>query len=294
MRFGLALSSHGVQAFAQIGILMALAESDLQPSALAASGTAALVAGLYAHGLSPLDLTRLGDRLAKEPLHYFAPDVGAIGRAAWHWLRRSPNPLPLHGLLQTRHFAALLHDLTGGADLATLPLPVALSCFDLRLQRRVVLSSAAMPPGFEEPWHRHLPLATALLASVASPGAVGPVPHGPHLLVSGEALRRLPVDLVRHLDPSLDACVAVFVRAATLPPTASFLDVALSAMGTQPETCGADLALAIATDHRPLDLAGRLALVTEGYETGRQLVSWLREQASIVAAQPAVKVHPGQ
>lgn len=294
VRFGLVLSGNGVHGFAHIGMLMALAEAGLEPTAIAATGTAALVAGLYAYGLSPVDLTRLGDRVAKEPLRYFAPDIRAISRAAWHWLWRSPNPQPMNGWLQIRHFAELLRSVTGDVDLAALPLPVAFACFDLRQQRRVVLSSRAMPSGLREPWHRHLPLATALLASFASPGAIGPVQHGPNLLVSGEVLRRMPVDLMAHLDPALDVRVAVFVRAAALPPTASFLDVMLSALGADPDTGDADLVLAIATDHPPLDLAGRLALVTQGYETGTHLAAWLRERSSVIASQPPVEVHPSQ
>ena len=69
MEFSMALGGGGVKGGAEIGVLKALWEQSIYPSAMSGTSIGGILAGLYGFGFTP------------EQLEVLATDVSEIGRA---------------------------------------------------------------------------------------------------------------------------------------------------------------------------------------------------------------------
>lgn len=137
--FALALSSGFFGFFAHTGVVTALHERGLRPTAIHGSSAGALVGGLWAAGLEPEAMT-----------------------AALVDLRRADfwDPAPGFGLLRGAAFRRMLEALLPVTHIEDCPVPVRLSAFDVVGRRTVVLDRG--------------PLAPAIAASCAFPGLFQP------------------------------------------------------------------------------------------------------------------------
>ncbi|MBP6628191.1 MAG: patatin-like phospholipase family protein [Kofleriaceae bacterium] len=138
--FALAMSSGFFAFYAHAGMLAALTERGLRPSAVSGSSAGALIGGAWAAGAEP-------DELARALLGLRRPDF---------W-----DPAPGLGLLAGRRFDAVLRALLPTPTLEACRVPAALSVFDLRTRATRVLTRGD--------------LATAIRASCAVPGMFHPV-----------------------------------------------------------------------------------------------------------------------
>jgi NTE family protein len=153
--FALAMSSAFFGFFAHAGMLVALDEAGLAPARLSGSSAGAMIAGLYASGAAPRDIA--GEILGLRRADFWDPGLGA-------------------GLLRGELFRQRVAQIAGAPTLQACPRPVALSAFDVRARRTVVLTDGD--------------LATAITASCSFPLLLHPVRREGLLLSDGGILDR--------------------------------------------------------------------------------------------------------
>ena len=148
--FTLGLSSGFFSFFAHGGVLDALVEESLVPTAVSGSSAGALTGGLWAAGLEPAEIRRLYLGLRKKDF----------------W---DPSPGP--GLLRGRRFRRLIRSVVPVQRLEHCRTRLSVSAFDLfRLRTRVMTTGD---------------LARSLYASCAVPGMFHPLWHQGGLLLDG-------------------------------------------------------------------------------------------------------------
>lgn len=178
MKFGLALSSGGARGTAHIGVLKALEEEGLKPSAIAGTSVGAWVGGCYAAGVPLDELARFWKELR------------------WHGIGRHLLPGPVwRGWTSGNSIRRAVQGFVGDVRIEELPLPFIAVATDLATGRPV--------------WIREGPLADAICASGAIPGLVVPKQLDGRWLVDGGVSDPVPVEAVRSL--GVDVVVAVDV-----------------------------------------------------------------------------------
>ncbi len=153
--FTLGLSSGFFGFFAHAGVVAVLEEEGLAPARVVGSSAGALAGGLWAAGVPASRLC--AELLALRREHFWDPGPGL-------------------GLLRGALFRARLERLLPVATFEACPRPLAVSAFDVRSRRTVVLRSG--------------PLAPAIQASCAAPLLFQPVRLGGRALLDGGVLDR--------------------------------------------------------------------------------------------------------
>ncbi len=138
--FSLALSAGFFGFFAHAGFVSALEDAGLAPVRVTGSSAGALIGGLWASGASAVSIERELRALRRE--HFW-------------------DPAPGFGLLRGRLFYERVASMLGARDFESAPIPAALSAFDVRARRTVVLDRGD--------------LARAVCASCAFPILLQPV-----------------------------------------------------------------------------------------------------------------------
>jgi NTE family protein len=175
MKIGLALSGGGARGLAHIGVLRALAEHDLEPSAIAGCSMGGIVGAMWAAGFRADDIEEIFSETSYRDLFAFGTMGGLIGGKR------------IEALLD-KHLPDTFEDLE---------LPLAVTAVDVQEGELLVLRSGELVP--------------ALQASSALPGILSPVPYEGRVLIDGGLLNNLPVDVIRTM--TLDPVVAVDVAA---------------------------------------------------------------------------------
>ena len=149
--FSVALSAGFFGFFAHAGFIAALEEDGgAMPARVTGASAGALVAGLWAGGMSGADLERELSGLRRE--HFWDPGIG-------------------FGLLRGRLFRARLEGLVPGITFESARVPAALSVFDLATRATAVVRAG--------------PLAPAIHASCALPMLFQPVRVGGRWAIDG-------------------------------------------------------------------------------------------------------------
>lgn len=178
-RVGLALGGGGVRGGAHIGLLKVLDREGLQVGPIAGTSAGGVVGGLYAAGLSGLEI--------EEFLKGFS--AAAI---------LEPEPSGW-SILSTERFIERIRERIGDLQIEDLPHPFAAVAVDLYRAQQVILDRG--------------PLATAIQATIAVPGLLCPVQRDGCLLVDGGVLDNVPVDAARQLGAERVIAVDVSVPA---------------------------------------------------------------------------------
>ncbi|MDY0004681.1 MAG: patatin-like phospholipase family protein [Polyangia bacterium] len=165
--YRLVLSSGFFGFFAHTGLLVALEEAGLRPSATAGSSAGALVGGLWASGLDGRSIREALLSLARED--FWDPGVG-LGN-----LRPSTREGLGPGLLRGGKFRRKLESLLGARTFEACRVPLSVSTHDILARRTLVLDRTS--PG--------LSLAAAIHASCAVPLLFQPVWVGRRPLCDG-------------------------------------------------------------------------------------------------------------
>jgi NTE family protein len=209
-RVGLVLGGGGARGIAHIGVLRELERQRIPIHAIVGTSMGAIVGGLYASGISTVELENLvagmdwAAALADEPSRSDStfrrkqdeqrfpvnPDVGfADGQFQ----------LP-RGIVQGQRLDLILQSLTTEvahiADFDNLPIPFRAVASDLESGEKYVMGQGD--------------LASAIRASMSVPGALAPVEVDGRLLVDGGLVGNLPVDVIREMD--VDVVIAVDVE----------------------------------------------------------------------------------
>ncbi len=207
-RVGLVLGGGGALGFAHVGVLKVLEEAQVPIDYIGGTSMGAIIAGLYASGLSPAEIEQflmgldwwdvLNDKTPRAQLEfrqkeddgrYFGLDLG---------VKRSGVAMSA-GLASGQKFNNLLELLTlrvaGVTNFNELPIPFRAVATDVEKGEMVVMADGRV--------------ATAMRASMAVPGAFTPVLRDGRMLVDGGIVNNIPVDVVKTM--GADVIIAVDV-----------------------------------------------------------------------------------
>jgi NTE family protein len=225
-----------------------LEESGLRPDCIAGTSSGALVAALYAAGLSVTEIERLADQ------------------ARWRDLVRPT--VPRRGLVDTSRVYELLARTIGHRSFADLELELAVLACDITSGEEVVITTGDV--------------AAAVQASCAVPGIFAPVRLGGRLLVDGGIVQNVPAEVCRQLG----AVVVVAVDLSTFSPAAheprSIFEVILNTLQiivskqAEYETRNADVVIRPPlADLSFIDLELAPEFIARGYESARRSLKQL-------------------
>jgi NTE family protein len=196
-RIGLVLSGGGARGTAHIGVLKKLDEMHIPIDAIAGTSMGAVIGGLYASGLSGLEIEKLLSSVDWQDAFRDKPKRTDL---AFRRKREDEDflvnlPLGVRGkklLIPSGLIAG--QKLTQILRQATLPVATIDDFDQLTPQLRVVATDletgAAVVMGSGD-------LTSALRASVSAPGAFAPVERDGRLLVDGGLVKNLPIDVAR-------------------------------------------------------------------------------------------------
>lgn len=191
MAFSLALSGGGLLGAAHLGVLAALEEAGLQPTAVAGTSAGGLVAGLLALNV-PVDRIReLGQRVTQSPWDYFSLNLEGLVHAVW------PNgTLPATGLVEPTGFLKALLALAPWAkSTGDWRMPCILTAVDVaRLEAVAFSRQAVLPPSARWTVTVGAPLELALHATMALPGLFNAARTPSSVLIDGGLADTLPAD----------------------------------------------------------------------------------------------------
>ena len=240
-----------------MGVLQALDEHGLSPDYMAGTSIGALVAALYAFGVSPSDIRTLASRMRWQDIRAYT--------------------LSKFGLLSNQEIANIVVKEIGEVRLEDSPIPLAVIAADISTGEPVVL--------------REGDVATAIMASTCMPGYYIPVEIDGRLLVDGGIITNVPVSTLPPMGAAVTVAIDLNASRVYHRPRNLFdvLSNAFSmAMGanTRLETQHADVTIApdLHTYESP-DSGDVRALFAEGYRAAVLAVREIR--AAIDARAPS-------
>lgn len=178
--FGLALGGGGARGLAHIGVLKVLESEGFRPDCLAGTSMGAIIAALYASGMTPEEIRK---------------EAGQMGKLSIV-VKLVADDLNFDYALSASTVQDYLQEILGDcADFSQLQIPLALAAVDLRSAREVALQEGS--------------LVKAVNASMALPGVVEPVEWESMRLADGGSLNNVPADLARSMGAQVVVAVDV-------------------------------------------------------------------------------------
>lgn len=197
MSFGIAFAGGGIRGAAHVGVLLALEEHGLVPSAVAGTSAGGLVAGLYAAGLPPARMREIILELSRGGASFADPDLRGILSMIPNLLCRKPCA-NCSGLLKGDRMEDYLCRITGGILLREIPMRVIIPAVDLISSQTVAFTNSlfGVRPAPAVRWYTNARLCDAMRATVSLPGIFRPKEISGMVLVDGGVADVLPVDLL--------------------------------------------------------------------------------------------------
>lgn len=181
---GLALGSGGAGGLAHIAMLRVFEELDLQPHAVAGTSIGAIVATLYAAGMSADQIQAMFREFggsALDPLSGLLRDGDAPG-----WSDLLEIDLDSGSVIDSGRFIDFIAKRFDARRFEDLAMPLQIVATDYWSGEAHVFDQGE--------------LLVAIRASIAVPGLFAPVPLGDRLLIDGGASNPLPLDLLHGMD----------------------------------------------------------------------------------------------
>ena len=196
-RIGLVLSGGGARGSAHVGVLKVLDELHIHVDAIAGTSMGAVVGGLYASGMSGVQIEQLLTSVDWQAAFRDRPARADLGFRRKQEERDFLVNLPLGvqgrrlliptGLIQGQKLTQILRRATlpvaSISDFDQLPVRFRAVATDLETGAAVIMGSGD--------------LTTAMRASMSAPGVLTPVERDGRLLVDGGLAENLPVDVAR-------------------------------------------------------------------------------------------------
>jgi NTE family protein len=216
---GVALEGGGALGLAHIGVLQWMEENHIPVDRLAGTSMGALIGAMYAEGMTPAELRRVGTSEAfKEVFTLQSPynDLSFRRRQDRYEIPQSFTVGLRHGVRARNGLVAErgINDFLATnmasynsreLDFNTMPIPFRCVATDLTTLKAVTFSSGPLP--------------VAVRASVSIPGIFSPVKTSDgHFLVDGGIMDNLPTDVVRR-DLKADVVIAVYLKSDVLRPS---------------------------------------------------------------------------
>jgi NTE family protein len=189
METGLALAGGSVPKFASIGVIQALEEADINITHIGGTSAGAIVAALYAYGLSIQEIKETVTAMSRH--HMDVNWIGVFRRFCF--IRRN-----LDGCVKGERLEGLVRSITGDDDLSSFKIPCGLITSDLRMGKPVVLTNTDISSD-KFMTEYDMSIAKALRACASIPIMYKPVKHKEYVLVDGGLVANCPVHLVKKL-----------------------------------------------------------------------------------------------
>lgn len=196
VHINLALGGGGARGLAHIVMLEAFDELGLKPHRLAGTSFGAVVAALYASGISAAEIRADVEQLVGGGRRRLKNLFGR--RELAHWFKFVDLEFRRGGLLRGKRFQAFLKHRMPARDFAHLQIPLKIVAADFWSWEPVVFDRGD--------------LALAVKASMSVPGVFAPVRIDGHLLIDGGAVDPLPYELWQDACDATIAIEAVPVR----------------------------------------------------------------------------------
>ena len=195
MNYGLALSGGGTRGAAHVGVLMALEEEGILPSAIAGTSAGSIAAGMFAAGISPLRMKEIVNYLSKYGLTYLDPNCIDIIRLLPQIFMRSP--ISLSGIIKGNRLKNYFCRITEGISISEVKIPTVIPAVDLNTGETIAFTNVEKPAKRQEViWDQNITLCEAMIASSSVPGVFVPRNIKNYCLVDGGVTNNLPVDLL--------------------------------------------------------------------------------------------------
>jgi NTE family protein len=216
---GLALEGGGALGLAHIGVIQWMEENHVPVDRLAGTSMGALVGAMYAEGMTPTELYRVGTSTAFENVFTLQSpynDLSFRRRQDRYEIPQSFTVGLRHGVQARNGLVAErgINDLlttelasynSRELDFDSMPIPFRCVATDLTTLKAVTFS--------------HGPLPLAIRASISIPGIFTPVKTSDgHFLVDGGIMNNLPTDIVKH-DLKANVVIAVYLKSDVLRPS---------------------------------------------------------------------------
>lgn len=214
-RIGLVLSGGGARGAAHVGVLKVLEQMHVPIDAIAGTSMGAVVGGLYASGLSAVEIEKImtslnwqdafRDRPPREDLTLRRKQEDESFLVKFPLGLRGHHVVLPKGLIEGQRLSQTLRRLTLPVVRITnfddLPTPFRAVATDLESGEPVVLKAGD--------------LTSAMRASMSAPGIFAPVERQGRILVDGGIADNVPVDIARSM--GVDVVIVVDVGAPLLP-----------------------------------------------------------------------------
>lgn len=165
MKIGLALSSGSLRGISQIGVLKVLEDNNIKINYIAGSSAGALIAALYASGISAKKLEKIALTTNIEELADFT--------------------LPYEGFLKGDKIENLVKRLTKNKTFAQSKIPLAIIATDIINGEKIIIRTGN--------------ISKAVRASISVPAIFKPYKINNKTLIDGGILDPLPVDVVKKM-----------------------------------------------------------------------------------------------
>ena len=159
LSIGVALGGGMALGFAHIGVLKALEDNDINVSYISGVSVGAIIASLYALGISFMDIEQESERL--------------------NWLNVSSIRPSKMGFTSNLAIRKVLESYIGKANIEDANIPLAIVATDIASSEKVVLKSGS--------------IVSAVLASSCLPGLFSPIEMNGYVLVDGGICENVPV-----------------------------------------------------------------------------------------------------
>ncbi|MGM0588514.1 MAG: patatin-like phospholipase family protein [Bacteroidota bacterium] len=166
--FGLALGGGAVLGAAHIGVLRALEEIDARPDFISGTSIGAMVAALYAFGISVDRIEQIAKNMS--------------------WLTITSLSISRYGLFSNDELGRIIRSEIGEHDIQEADIPLAIMASDIAKGKKVTFTEG--------------PLDIAVQASTCIPGIFIPIEHNDQMLVDGGITENVPVSVLREFQAS--------------------------------------------------------------------------------------------
>lgn len=293
--FTLVLSSGGILGAAHLGVLRALRDSKLVPSAVVGTSAGGLVAASLASNVALDRLIGFSHDVAQHPQDFFRPNWRGVVGNVWD----SPWTSPSTAVFNPRKFITGLADLSETVNnIAQWAIPCVLTSVDIAGFVSVAFSNvSSTPPTTGGPWDvvTDAPSRIALQSTMAIPGVIESPRFNGRVLVDGGITDTWPMDWGHSL--GYGPVVAVNVTPRPHRPSGA-LNILESLSRSQAYAAAASSrarnnhapAFTIVPDTRDtpfMDFHAFDRLVEIGYQAGRAAIPSLAD--FLDSRQPAIK-----
>lgn len=197
MRFSLSLSGGGARGAAHVGVLKALEEEGLKPTALSGTSSGAIIAALYAYGISVEEMEQWVGWLVKNGSRYVDVDFWGMLKLMFQIL--FGREITVSGILKGKRLEKLICGIIGNIQIENISKKLIIPAVDLNTGKTIVFANAApvmMVNKGRMLWEAEGELCKIVRSSASVPGVFQPVEWEPYYLVDGGVTQNLPVDLL--------------------------------------------------------------------------------------------------